>query len=252
MRNRAQASSVELPIAIMAKLCALAGVKTEGKAMPDRHREQVRAWLKKVLEESGLEGATLARRAGLAPSTVNRFLNDPKASHSLSARTLYKISQAVGIPLPQTLGGGTIETRVATEGGSRSTFAGPRNLPVLGHARAGAEGLFMDNGTVQAYVERPWFLEGNQQSYAVYVVDDSMEPAFRHGHMVYVDPTRPPGIGDDVVVELENGEAFIKEYRGWSDTHLNVAQHNPAKPMKFKRELVKSVHVIVGSLRVRT
>jgi transcriptional regulator with XRE-family HTH domain len=59
-------------------------------------REQLRDWLRAVLLHLGWSGSDLAKRIDRVPSTINRFLNDPDATHSLSARTIKEIESATG------------------------------------------------------------------------------------------------------------------------------------------------------------
>lgn len=59
-------------------------------------REEVRAWLRAILVHLGWTGTELARRMGKPPSTINRFLNDPDATHVLSIKTLKGIEEKTG------------------------------------------------------------------------------------------------------------------------------------------------------------
>lgn len=59
-------------------------------------RDQLRDWLRAVLLHLGWSGSDLAKRIDRVPSTINRFMNDPGALHSLSARTLKDIEMATG------------------------------------------------------------------------------------------------------------------------------------------------------------
>lgn len=59
-------------------------------------REEMRAWLRSILLHLGWTGTELARRMGKPPSTINRFLNDPDATHSLSVKTLKEIEAKTG------------------------------------------------------------------------------------------------------------------------------------------------------------
>ncbi|WP_424956372.1 LexA family protein [Hyphomicrobium sp. 1Nfss2.1] len=58
-------------------------------------REDIRAWLNQVLRKSGESATALARRAGIAQSTLTRFLNDDEAP-MLKLRTITKIAHATG------------------------------------------------------------------------------------------------------------------------------------------------------------
>lgn len=65
----------------------------------DYPQETARALVSQMLEATGLEPTQLARRAGVTPSTLTRFLNKP-VKHTLSVRTLMKLSAASGVPIP--------------------------------------------------------------------------------------------------------------------------------------------------------
>ena len=66
--------------------------------MTDRDRELIRAFMERAAEAVGADLTGLARRAGMAPSTITRFVNG-EVKHLPSARTLLKISAASGVPL---------------------------------------------------------------------------------------------------------------------------------------------------------
>lgn len=67
--------------------------------MPEDLRDAQRKRLAALVESSGLDLSTLARRAGLAPSTLTRFMNG-NVKHALSARTFDKLTAAVGSAAP--------------------------------------------------------------------------------------------------------------------------------------------------------
>ena len=167
--------------------------------MADLHRDAAIAYVAALVRETGLDLTNLARRAGISSTTLTRFHNDPGYTNSLSARTLKKLSDASGVPLPASLGGApgamTAPRAQNALNGLAIPQSGPRDLPVVGHVRGGQEGYFFDNGLIQSYAERPWFLLGQSGAYAVYVNDGSMEPVMRHGQLVYVSPAVPPTAG---------------------------------------------------------
>lgn len=61
----------------------------------DLTRDGVRAWLRDVLARTGDTATSLARKAGIAQTTLTRFLNDPDGP-MLTLRTVSKISHVVG------------------------------------------------------------------------------------------------------------------------------------------------------------
>jgi phage repressor protein C with HTH and peptisase S24 domain len=222
--------------------------------MADLHRDAAIAYVDALVRETGLDLTNLARRAGVSSTTLTRFHNDPRYTNSLSARTLKKLSDVTGIPLPASFGGSGGSAPVPA--GVLNTHAvpqpGPRDLPVVGNVRGGQEGYFFDNGLVQSYVERPWFLLGQSNAYAVYVNDGSMDPVLRHGQLIYVSPTVPPTPGDDVVVQLDDGQGLIKRLLRRTARHLVLEQFNPAKRLEIPMGSVRAVHLVVAVLKVRT
>jgi phage repressor protein C with HTH and peptisase S24 domain len=222
--------------------------------MADLHRDAAIAYVDGLVRETGLDLTNLARRAGVSSTTLTRFHNDPGYTNSLSARTLQKLSDATGIPLPASLGGapGAMTVPQGSLNGVAIPRSGPRDLPVVGHARGGQEGYFFDNGLIESYAERPWFLLGQSNAYAVYVNDGSMEPVLRHGQLVYVSPAVPPSPGDDVVVQLTDGQGLIKRLQRRTARHLVLEQFNPEKRLEIPVGTVRSVHLVVAVLKVRT
>jgi transcriptional regulator with XRE-family HTH domain len=55
-----------------------------------------------LVQQTGLDLTSLARRAGLAPSTLTRFMNQ-QVKHTLSAKTLLRLFDAAGIASPLAL-----------------------------------------------------------------------------------------------------------------------------------------------------
>jgi len=84
----------------------------------------------------------------------------------------------------------------------------PANVPVMGTAAGSLlSGAFQLQGGVIDYVRRPPALSGARDIYALYVEGSSMEPRYFPGELVYVNPHKPPRIGDTVIVQEGNGDA---------------------------------------------
>lgn len=60
-------------------------------------RETQIAWVRAVLAHLGVSATELARRAKIAPSTLQRPLNDPTWTSMLSGRTMAAIAQVAGL-----------------------------------------------------------------------------------------------------------------------------------------------------------
>lgn len=98
--------------------------------------------------------------------------------------------------------------------------------------------MFFDNGLVDSYVPRLHMLSGVPSAYAVCMSSDSQEPVLRHG--------------DDVVIELQNGEAYIKRLLRRTNEEIIVQQFNPACELKFQAKDIANVHLVVAVIKVRT
>lgn len=111
----------------------------------------------------------------------------------------------------------------------------PRDVKVLGVAAGGDRGSFVFNGDIVDYVRRPPGLAGASQAFGIYVTGDSMEPKFSPGDLIFVNPARPPRLGDFVVVEMvaerdgAPGPAWLKRLVLRTSTKLVVGQFNPKR-----------------------
>lgn len=85
----------------------------------DDQREAQRELVRRMMEQTGLDATGLARAAGVAPSTLSRFLYQP-VKHLLTARTLAKLSTFSSVPVPM---GSPLTTELEREvlAGLRST-----------------------------------------------------------------------------------------------------------------------------------
>lgn len=209
------------------------------------------AWLRKHFEEHPEKTQKgLAKALGnYDPSIVNRMLKDKSdGGRGIKATEVPKIeayfgvsSRAAGVPIAEML-------RPAN---AWPVSSGP-DIPVLGRAEGGPDGVIDWNGDVVDRRPRPPFLEGATDPYAVYVNGSSMEDRYYDGELVYVHPGRPVVTGCFVVVQFrrEGGgdpAALVKQYLKRDGKHLLLRQFNPAKEIKIPLERLVSVHRIVGS-----
>lgn len=127
----------------------------------------------------------------------------------------------------------------------------PQDVEVLGAVEGGPDGQFYFNGEVVDRVRRPPALANTRRAYAVYVSGHSMEPRFENGELVYVNPDRPPSIGDYVLIEMhpDNGEihgaGYIKKLVRRTAEKIVCEQFNPKKSLVFPTKRVAKVHRIM-------
>lgn len=127
-----------------------------------------------------------------------------------------------------------------------------KDLPVLGAARGGnmEAGVFADNGNFFEMIARPASLAGVKDAYAVYVVDESMEPRYFSGELVHVHPHKPPQPGAFVVVQTDDGETtdyLIKRLVRRKGGKVTFEQYNPTKKFDLPLAHIKAMHTIVGA-----
>lgn len=126
-----------------------------------------------------------------------------------------------------------------------------RDVPILGGAFCGEDGLFEMNGQTLDYARRPPRLIGAKGIYALYVQGDSMSPWREPGGLVYVHPHQPVKIGDYVVVQMapEGPDtlpaAYIKRLVRRTADKLVLLQFNPREEKTLAAKKVKTVHRIL-------
>lgn len=138
-----------------------------------------------------------------------------------------------------------------------SLFKGPRNVPVYGTGSGGDGGDFSFNGQLIDHAPRPPGIANRKDVYVVYLVGDSISPAYEDGTPIYVDPHRRPQPRDYVVVELrgeregEPGPAFVKRLVARGAGKLKLEQHNPSGPLEpIDESEVVRVHRVIPWLEL--
>jgi phage repressor protein C with HTH and peptisase S24 domain len=218
-------------------------------------REQ-QALLKRVITATGKTSTELAREISVAPSTLNRFLNNADYKGTLSATTVAKLKAIEDSIRGKSFPFQAVRTRDTVElpkgldpsaeiiqlhpGAGRTT-----RIPVLGIAVGGEDGMFELNGVVHEVVDGPASLSGVDGAYAVYMRGDSMEPKYEHGQTLFVHPYRPVRPGNYVVVQLSDSRAMVKRYLRRTAHEIVIEQLNPRREIALPSDSVASVHLIV-------
>lgn len=238
--------------------------------MPIDPRQTPEVLRRLVVERAGLSYERFARLIGLkGASSVQRYFTDERSTY-LPVEWVRRVADNLaGLGAPPITREEVFELAgplptVSTEdqkhtGVSEISLAarelslyGAKDLPILGQGRAGDDSYVFENGaSVRAYTMRPMELFNVRDAYAVYIHGDSMSPRFRHGELAYVDPARPPSPGDDVVIQMHDGQGFIKELVRRTARAVICRQHNPETTLEYRASDVRSIHLIVAATRVR-
>jgi len=174
----------------------------------------------------GLSASGLARAAGLDPTTFNKSKREapdgkprwPSTESVTRALTAAETSwEEFAILLAGRPGG-----------------AG-RAIPIVGMARAGADGFFDEGGFPVGADETVRFPDlGDDRVYALEIAGDSMEPIYRSGDIVIVQPGAAVRRGDRIVVRTRAGEVMAKVLGRRNEQTVELVSVNPAhKPREL-------------------
>jgi phage repressor protein C with HTH and peptisase S24 domain len=202
--------------------------------------ERIRA----LREALGLSQSELARRVGVTPQAIQQ-LEDGKVR---DPRYIVALAEILRVP-PATLG----ETAGSPAGGYRIQHEqlGRKDLPVYASAQGGPDGSMVFSYDPIEWRERPSILENVPDAFAMYVVNDSMEPRYRQGDLLLVHPRRPVRPGNDVlcVRVSENSEhlAMIKQLVRMNTKEIVLQQFNPRREIVVSRRDLASLHRVLGA-----
>lgn len=123
------------------------------------------------------------------------------------------------------------------------------DLPILGTAAASIVGA-VTLGQAIGFLRRPPALLSTPDAYALYVAGDSMEPRYRSGDIVYVNPHRPCRQGDDVVIQtrIKAGDditGYVKTLVSRSPREVVARQYNPLTTIEYRAPTVVAVHRVL-------
>ncbi len=245
--------------------------------MPDSHNHPSSHRLRHAMQLRGVaSGAELARLTHQNEVTVRSHVN---GTRDVSKRAAEAYSRALGIDAAWLIyghGNAPSSSRSSappaaddlTPYAGAEDLGGPsarlssseapdfrvlsRDVPVLGNAECGSDGLFSYNqGDPVDFVRRPPGQMNRKGIYCIYAVGSSMEPAYEPGDLVYVDPHRPPKAGRDVVIQLAAKGAgaeqryFLKRLMRRSGSKWRVKQFNPEKEFVLDDRDIAAVHLVL-------
>lgn len=119
-----------------------------------------------------------------------------------------------------------------------------KQIPVYGYAGAGGDDrVVIASDQVLEYIEIPaGMVRGD--AIAIRVAGESMYPRLFSGEMVIVELNVPPIRNKDAVIELKDGSALVKEYRGQKDGVVFLFQYNPEREVRVPLIDVVAMHAV--------
>jgi phage repressor protein C with HTH and peptisase S24 domain len=180
--------------------------------------EEIRARLK----ASGRSAAQLGRHLGKKRDSMSRLLSGDRRMTAEELQGIREFFEADNDVAPQ------YET-----------------IDVYGYAAAGGtDRVAMGDGRAIDRIEIPAGLVRGP-TIGIRVVGDSMEPRLFSGETVIVGMNVPPGRDRDCVVELMDGTAMVKTYRGSRDGWVFLHQYNPDEEVKVGSDKVRAIHAVL-------
>lgn len=211
--------------------------------------------------------SALAVASGLSTTTLTRHTTDNvEVNHKLSITSLRKIANYLGVSVdklvlhrelvaeslknsqkipnlqPQIESG---LTRMQPRARTDSEF-GPKMVSILGHANGSREALILNFDEPIGEAPQHPHQKGVKNGFALYTKGESMSPRYTPGELVYAIGNRQPLPNQDCIVELKNGEGYVKQFVRLTEKELICRQFNPEKEWKRPASEIKAIHAIVG------
>ncbi|MBL8578112.1 MAG: helix-turn-helix transcriptional regulator [Mesorhizobium sp.] len=200
----------------------------------------------------GLSQAELAQRVGVTQQAINNL----ETGISAKSRHIVEIADALETTPAylesKTDDPGPFGLRPARLAPVPTANYMPQDVPVLGQVVGGDDADFEFNGETIDYIRRPNGISRMRDVFGLYTTGSSMWPKFEEGEPIYVSASRPPAIGDYVVVELHpadeasrNGPGYIKRLKKRTPTKIVVEQFNPPKDIEFDQDQIKAIFRVI-------
>jgi SOS-response transcriptional repressor LexA len=233
-------------------------------------------WIALRLRELGRSQKDLARALGVEPPRITEIVRGDRRVQAAEWQPLAEFLElaitevaanlgvALGSRRPESDSGSPALARERSTGSSRpipnraleapAGFAtvAARDLPIYGAAEGGGGVMILDNAPIE-YGERPANLLGVRGAFGVYIVNESMAPAYEQGDKVHVHPGRPVKPGRDAlfIAETDDGtrHAMVKRLVKVTDKAWKVQQFNPPRTFDLLRKTWQRAFRVVGSER---
>jgi transcriptional regulator with XRE-family HTH domain len=226
----------------------LANIRANKTMEVDRQKNSravVVEWINHILNRKKWRGTDLARHSGLAPSTILRLLNDPRHRFIPSLKTLQKIADGSGSPIPRKVtealgaarieptaepeainGAGTMKARATRDLPKRKATVEVRPVSSLPSALQAASRHRSAHQEVTVPI--PPQLDGDDTAFAFYAPDNTMDPYIKVGTLMYASKRRDPLAGDFILVSDRNGRSRVRLLIDINEKGLHMTKSSPA------------------------
>ncbi len=188
--------------------------------MPLSHAQIWKA-IDAIAARRGLSASGLAKAAGLDPTSFNpskRTGGSPPRPRWPSTASLTRVLDVAGMSLG------------AVADLAQDAEARDHSIPLLGLAKAGADGFFDDQGfPVGDDWDRTDLPVASDTTFSIRITGDSMAPLYREGDRVIVDRADATvRRGDRVIARTLAGQVLAKEVGALTPARVTLVSINPA------------------------
>lgn len=184
-----------------------------------------------------LNKAQLADLLGMSAAWIGKVEND--AYSDIGA----KVAHQIGI-MVEPYG---YDTRWLIGGGDKPNEG--RRIPIVGNTQAGPAGVWFDMGYPEGFSDTYIDFPSRGNTYGLMVVGGSMDPYYRDGEAVIVDPSAEPVTGEVVVVRMADDEVMLKVFTGIRNGEVVLDSLNTSYSRQLrKQDDVQFMHQVVGKV----
>lgn len=193
--------------------------------------------IRKLMNKHGLKEADLARQVGLPQTTMNRLLIHNKSDPRIN--TLVPIAQFFGVTLGQLIGLEPIPQSRFHAGDTTVDPVIPKTIPVI-NWNAIIPWIF-ESERFDLKGCKGWMCTEKNISHKAFALDSMpfMEPRFRQGSKLVIDPESMPLDGSYVVVILQAVPTIRKVVNDGAEIYLKAFDPNmPMIPQEPQHKLI--------------
>lgn len=206
------------------------------------------------MRDAGYNPRSLSLAAALGMTNVRDILEGRVASPRYA--TLEALARVLGVSVGFLANGeAAAEAPPATQSQGQAQAGDGRDFPIYGAAQGGSSGAMALSAEPIQRISRPDPLLTVTSSYGVFVVGESMSPAYEQGDIALIHPGLPPRRGADVILQRHEPDGtphvLIKHLLGWDEASWKVRQYNPAKDFELPKDEWRDVQTVVGRYNAR-
>jgi phage repressor protein C with HTH and peptisase S24 domain len=198
--------------------------------------------IKILAAEHNLTIAELARKSGLGPHNLRRYVRQ-EAQPRLEVAM--KIAASLSVSVEDVLGANLGSAVV------RPHLSDMATIPLYGAVPGNSGQDVIDLSVAVDQIMAPHWLANAKNAYALIVPDNSMEPRFLNGEILFVHPGLPPKPGNDVVIHFDYGAKSsypaVVRFISQNDTTIVCQNFSSKGNIKLLRSNISAVNCITGT-----